>query len=74
MTVQQFQDTVNKWLAEAKHPRFKRLYTECVYQPILELMQLRRLMAWAFASSAMRGNGMVRNNEVADKLSRSLRD
>ena len=31
-----------KWLAEAKHPRFKRPYTECVYQPTLELMQYLR--------------------------------
>lgn len=42
MTVQQFQEIVKKWLAEAKHPRFKRLYTECVYQPMLELMQYLR--------------------------------
>jgi phosphoglycolate phosphatase-like HAD superfamily hydrolase len=42
MTVQQFQETVKKWLAEAKHPRFKRPYTECVYQPMLELMQYLR--------------------------------
>jgi haloacid dehalogenase-like hydrolase len=39
MTVQQFQEIVKKWLAEAKHPRFKRPYTECVYQPMIELMQ-----------------------------------
>jgi hypothetical protein len=42
MTVQQFLDIVKKWLAEAKHPRFKRPYTECVYQPMLELMQYLR--------------------------------
>jgi FMN phosphatase YigB (HAD superfamily) len=42
MTVQQFRETVAKWLAEAKHPRFKRPYTECVYQPMLELMQYLR--------------------------------
>jgi phosphoglycolate phosphatase-like HAD superfamily hydrolase len=42
MTVQQFQEIVKKWLAEAKHPRFKRPYTECVYQPMLELMQYLR--------------------------------
>jgi len=42
MTVPQFRETVAKWLAEAKHPRFKRLYTECVYQPMLELMQYLR--------------------------------
>lgn len=42
MTVQQFRETVAKWLAEAKHPRFKRPYTQCVYQPMLELMQYLR--------------------------------
>jgi len=42
MTGQHFQEIVAKWLAEAKHPRFKRPYTECVYQPMLELMQYLR--------------------------------
>ena len=42
MTVQQFQEIVKKWLAQAKHPRFKRPYTECVYQSMIELMQYLR--------------------------------
>ena len=42
MTVQQFLEIVKRWLAEAKHPRFKRPYTECVYQPMLELMRYLR--------------------------------
>ena len=42
MTGQHFQEIVAKWLAEAKHPGFKRPYTECVYQPMLELMQYLR--------------------------------
>lgn len=42
MTVQQFQEIVKKWLAQIKHSRFKRPYTECVYQPMLELMQYLR--------------------------------
>jgi phosphoglycolate phosphatase-like HAD superfamily hydrolase len=42
MTVQQFREIVKKWLAEAKQPRFKRFYTQCVYQPMLELMQYLR--------------------------------
>jgi phosphoglycolate phosphatase-like HAD superfamily hydrolase len=42
MTVQQFQEIVKKWLAKAKHPRFKRPYTECVYQPMIELMEYLR--------------------------------
>ena len=33
---------MKKWLATAKHPRFKRPYTELVYQPMLEVMQYLR--------------------------------
>jgi phosphoglycolate phosphatase-like HAD superfamily hydrolase len=42
MTVQQFQEIVKKWLGKAKHPRLKRPYTECVYQPMIELMRYLR--------------------------------
>ena len=42
MTVPQFEATVKDWLATAKHPRFKRPYTECVYQPMLELLAYLR--------------------------------
>jgi phosphoserine phosphatase len=55
MTVQQFQETVKKWLAEAKHPRFKRPYTECIYQPMLELMQYVR--ANGFKTYIVTGGG-----------------
>ena len=42
MTVEQFGTEVKGWLAMAKHPRFKRPYTELVYQPMLEVMQYLR--------------------------------
>jgi hypothetical protein len=42
MTVGEFGIQVKDWLATAKHPRFKRLYTELVYQPMLEVMKLFR--------------------------------
>ena len=42
MTVEQFGVEVKGWLARAKHPRFKRPYTELVYQPMLEVMQYLR--------------------------------
>jgi phosphoserine phosphatase len=32
----------SNWIKTAKHPRFKRLYTECIYQPQLELMSYLR--------------------------------
>jgi phosphoserine phosphatase len=38
MTTDQFSQMVMDWLAHAQHPRFKRPYTECVYQPMLEVL------------------------------------
>jgi phosphoserine phosphatase len=38
MTTDEFSSLVGKWLASARHPRFKRPYTELVYQPMLELI------------------------------------
>jgi phosphoglycolate phosphatase-like HAD superfamily hydrolase len=42
MTVEQFGAEVKDWLATARHPRFKRPYTDLVYQPMLEVMGLFR--------------------------------
>jgi phosphoserine phosphatase len=42
MTVEDFDKTVQDWITTAKHPRFKRLYTELVYQPMLEVMRYLR--------------------------------
>jgi hypothetical protein len=42
MTVEEFSAEVKKWLATAKHPRFKRPYTELAYQPMLELLRFMR--------------------------------
>jgi phosphoserine phosphatase len=39
MTVEAFSNLVSQWLKTAKHPRFNRLYTELVYQPMLEVME-----------------------------------
>jgi phosphoglycolate phosphatase-like HAD superfamily hydrolase len=39
ITVEAFREIVKDWLARAKHPRFKRPYTELVYQPMLEVMK-----------------------------------
>src|ERR1700757_4499426 len=37
-----FRDIAGEWLATAKHPRFQRLYTELVYQPMIEVLHLLR--------------------------------
>ncbi len=41
-TTQEFESIVKDWLATARHPRFKRPYTELVYQPMLELLAYLR--------------------------------
>lgn len=42
MTPAEFQAIVTDWLARAEHPRFKKPYTELVYQPMLELLAYLR--------------------------------
>src|SRR6185369_2650101 len=38
MTTDEFTKTVVDWIGAAQHPRFKRPYTEVVYQPMVELL------------------------------------
>ncbi len=38
MTTEEFTQMATDWIASARHPRFNRPYTECVYQPMLELI------------------------------------
>jgi phosphoglycolate phosphatase-like HAD superfamily hydrolase len=42
MPVEEFQADVKNWLATAKHPRWKRLYTDLTYQPMQEVLQFMR--------------------------------
>ncbi len=42
MTIEEYERTAKEWLAMARHPRFGRPYTECVYQPMLELLAFLR--------------------------------
>jgi phosphoserine phosphatase len=42
MTVEDFYTLVEEWIATARHPKFNRLYTELVYQPMLELLAFLR--------------------------------
>ena len=42
MTTADFSETVDQWIGTAKHPRFKVLYTDLVYQPMLELLAYLR--------------------------------
>jgi phosphoglycolate phosphatase-like HAD superfamily hydrolase len=42
MTTEQFAQRVNEWVATARHPKTARVFTEMVYQPMLELLHYLR--------------------------------
>jgi phosphoglycolate phosphatase-like HAD superfamily hydrolase len=42
MTLDEFSAAVLDWIATAKHPKYNRPYTECVYQPMLEVLAYLR--------------------------------
>jgi len=42
MPVDVFDAEARKWIETAKHPRWKRLYTDLIYQPMLEVLQYMR--------------------------------
>ncbi|MFG1400702.1 HAD family hydrolase [Xanthobacter sediminis] len=56
MTPEEFQQTVTEWLAGARHPRFKKAYTDLVYQPMLEL--LAYLQENGFTNYIVSGGGI----------------
>jgi phosphoserine phosphatase len=56
MTVDEFQKTVTDWIATARDPRFKKPYTELVYQPMLELLSYLR--ANGFKTFIVSGGGI----------------
>ncbi len=56
MTTEEFEKIVKDWIATAKHPKSGRLYTEMVYQPMLEL--LAYLRANGFKTFIVSGGGI----------------
>ena len=56
MTTAEFEKIVADWIETAKHPKFKRPYTECVYQPMIEL--LAYLRANGFKTFIVSGGGI----------------
>jgi phosphoglycolate phosphatase-like HAD superfamily hydrolase len=40
ISTDEYKQWAERWLAQAQHPRFLRPYTELVYQPMLEVLQL----------------------------------
>ena len=56
MSTAEFEQIVKDWIATARHPKFKRPYTECVYQPMIEL--LAYLRANGFKTFIVSGGGI----------------
>ena len=42
MSTEEFEKITSEWIATAKHPKTGKLYTEMVFQPMLELLQYLR--------------------------------
>jgi phosphoserine phosphatase len=56
MSTAEFEAIVTDWFKKARHPRFKRPYTELAYQPMLEL--LAYLRANGFTTYIVSGGGV----------------
>ena len=55
ITIDEFDQSVRGWMATARHPRFDKPYTECVYQPMQEV--LAYLRANGFQTWIVTGGG-----------------
>jgi phosphoserine phosphatase len=56
MRVEEFHATVRDWIRTARHPRFKRPYNQCIYQPMHELLVYLR--ANKFKTFIVSGGGI----------------
>ncbi len=66
MSTIEFEKIVKKWIATARHPETKRLFTEMVYQPMLEL--LAYLRANGFKTFIVSGGGIEFMRPWAEKV------
>ncbi len=66
MTSDEFQTIVTDWIATARDPRFKKPYTELVYQPMLEL--LAYLRANGFKTFIVSGGGIEMMRPWSEKV------
>lgn len=56
MTSDEFEKVARDWIATARHPVYQRPYTECVYQPMRELLDYLR--AHGFKTYIVSGGGV----------------
>lgn len=66
MTTEEFENIVSDWITTAKHPKNGRLYTELVFQPMLEL--LAYLRANGFKTFIVSGGGIEFMRPWAQRL------
>jgi phosphoserine phosphatase len=66
MTTDEFAGVAKAWIATAKHPKFGRPYTECVYQPMLEVLAFLRTKG--FKIYIVSGGGVELIRVFADRV------
>ena len=66
MSTAEFEAIVIDWLDKARHPRFKRRYTELAYQPMLELLAFLR--ANGFKTFIVSGGGVEFMRPMTEKV------
>ncbi|NRP75360.1 hypothetical protein ILFOPFJJ_06283 [Ensifer psoraleae] len=66
MTSDEFQKIASDWIATARDPKFKKPYTELVYQPMLELLSYLR--ANGFKTFIVSGGGIEFVRPWAEKV------
>ena len=65
MTGAEFEKEASDWLATTKHPKFDRLYSRCIYQPQLELLDYLR--AKGFKTFIVSGGGIQFMRPITEK-------
>jgi len=66
MTTDEFAKIVEDWIASARHAKFNRLYTDMIYQPMLELLVYLR--ANGFKTFIVSGGGVEFMRVFAEKV------
>ena len=66
MTEEEFDGIARAWLSSAKHPKLQRLFTQCVYEPQLELLNF--LQANDFKTFIVSGGGVDLMRAFAEEV------
>ncbi len=66
MSTADFEKIVTDWFDKARHPRFKRPYTELAYQPMVELLEFLR--ADGFKTYIVSGGGVEFMRPMTEKV------